>query len=167
MAQFPKDREILFVPDQHLGSHIADKFGVKYVLWPGYCPTHARLTAKQIADARAAHPGATVMVHPECTREVRDAADQRLSTGGMCAYARRSSDTEFIVGTELGILHRLRKENPGKNFYPAAELVCPNMKKTTLDKVRDSLANLETRVTVPEDIATRARRAIEAMLAVV
>ena len=85
----------------------------------------------------------------------------------MCAYARNSPDTEFIVGTELGILHRLRKENPGKNFYPAAELVCPNMKKTTLDKVRDSLANLETRVTVPEDIATRARRAIEAMLAVV
>ena len=167
MAQFPKDREILFVPDQHLGSHIAGKLGVQYVLWPGYCPTHARLTAKQIADARAAHPGATVMVHPECTREVRDAADQRLSTGGMCAYARNSPDTEFIVGTELGILHRLRKENPGKQFYPAAQLVCPNMKKTTLDKVRDSLANLETRVTVPEDIATRARRAIEAMLAVV
>ena len=166
MAQFPKDREILFVPDQHLGSHIAGKLGVQYVLWPGYCPTHARLTAKQIADARAAHPGATVMVHPECTREVRDAADQRLSTGGMCAYARNSPDTEFIVGTELGILHRLRKENPGKQFHPAAQLVCPNMKKTTLDKVRDSLANLETRVTVPEDVATRARRAIEAMLAV-
>ena len=166
MAQFPKDREILFVPDQHLGSHIAGKLGVQYVLWPGYCPTHARLTAKQIADARAAHPGATVMVHPECTREVRDAADQRLSTGGMCAYAKNSSDTEFIVGTELGILHRLRKENPGKQFHPAAQLVCPNMKKTTLDKVRDSLANLETRVTVPEDIATRAKRAIDAMLAV-
>ena len=166
MSSFPKDREIIFVPDQHLGSHIAGLLGVEYVLWPGYCPTHARLTAKQIADARAAHPGATVMVHPECPREVRDAADQRLSTGGMCAYAKNSSDTEFIVGTELGILHRLRKENPGKNFYPAAQLVCPNMKKTTLDKVRDSLANLETRVTVPEDIATRARRAIEAMLAV-
>ena len=167
MAQFPKDREILFVPDQHLGSHIADKLGATYVLWPGYCPTHARLTAKQIAAARAEHPGATVMVHPECPKEVRDAADQRLSTGGMCAYARNSPDTEFIVGTELGILHRLRKENPGKQFYPAAQLVCPNMKKTTLDKVRDSLANLETRVTVPEDIAVRAKRAIDAMLAVV
>ena len=166
MSRFPKDREILFVPDQHLGSHIADKLGVKYVLWPGYCPTHARLTAKQIADARAAHPGATVMVHPECPREVRDAADQCLSTGGMCAYARNSAETEFIVGTELGILHRLQSENPGKAFHPAAQLVCPNMKKTTLDKVRDSLLNMETRVVVHEEIAVRAKRAIDAMLAV-
>ena len=107
------------------------------------------------------------MVHPECPREVRDAADQRLSTGGMCAYARDSADTDFIVGTELGILHRLRKENPGKNFYPAAELVCPNMKKTTLDKVRDCLQDLSPVVTVPEEIAVRAKRAIDAMLAVV
>ena len=166
MSGFPKDREILFVPDQHLGSHIADKLGVKYVLWPGYCPTHARLTAKQIAEARTAHPSATVMVHPECPREVRAAADQCLSTGGMCAYARNSADAEFIVGTELGILHRLQNENPGKKFYPATQLVCPNMKKTTLDKVRDSLQNLETRVMVPEDVAIRAKRAIDAMLAV-
>ena len=133
----------------------------------GIGPTHAHLTAKQIAAARAAHPGATVMVHPECPREVRDAADQRLSTGGMCAYARNSPDTEFIIGTELGILHRLRKENPGKNFYPAANLVCPNMKKTTLDKVRDCLQDLSPVVTVPEDIAVRATRAIAALLAVV
>ena len=166
MSRFPNDREILFVPDQHLGSHIADKLGVKYVLWPGYCPTHARLTAKQIADARAAHPGATVMVHPECPREVRNAADQCLSTGGMCAYARNSSEKEFIVGTELGILHRLQNENPGKTFHPAAQLTCPNMKKTTLDKVRDSLLNMETRVVVPGEIAIRAKRAIDAMLAV-
>jgi len=166
MSRFPNDREILFVPDQHLGSHIADKLGVKYVLWPGYCPTHARLTAKQIADARAAHPGATVMVHPECPREVRNAADQCLSTGGMCAYARNSSEKEFIVGTELGILHRLQNENPNKTFHPAAQLTCPNMKKTTLDKVRDSLLNMETRVVVPVEIAIRAKRAIDAMLAV-
>ena len=131
-----------------------------------YCPTHARLTAKQIADARAAHPGATVMVHPECPREVRDATDQCLSTGGMCAYARNCAETEFIVGTELGILHRLQNENPGKTFHPAAQLTCPNMKKTTLDKVRDSLLNMETRVVVPEEIAIRAKRAIDAMLAV-
>ena len=130
MATFPKDREIIFVPDRHLGSHIAEKLGVTYILWPGYCPTHARLTAKQVADARAAHPGAPVLVHPECSKEVRDAADERLSTGGMCAFARNSSGQEFIVGTETGILHRLRQENPGKKFWPAAELVCPNMKKT-------------------------------------
>ena len=114
MATFPKDREIIFVPDRHLGSHIAEKLGVSYILWPGYCPTHARLTAKQVAAARAAHPGAPVLVHPECPKEVRDAADERLSTGGMCAFARTSPAQEFIVGTETGILHRLRQENPGK-----------------------------------------------------
>ena len=166
MATFPKDREIIFVPDRHLGSHIAEKLGVTYILWPGYCPTHARLTAKQVADARAAHPGAPVLVHPECSKEVRDVADERLSTGCMCAFARNSSEQEFIVGTEMGILHRLRQENPGKKFWPAAELVCPNMKKTTLEKVRDCLRDMSPAVTVPEDIAARAKRAIDAMLAV-
>ena len=166
MATFPKDREIIFVPDRHLGSHIAEKLGVSYVLWPGYCPTHARLTAKQVAAARAAHPGAPVLVHPECPKEVRDVADERLSTGGMCAFARTSPAQEFIVGTETGILHRLRQENPNKQFWPAAELVCPNMKKTTLEKVRDCLRDMSPAVTVPEDIAVRAKRAIDAMLAV-
>ena len=166
MSTFPKDREIIFVPDRHLGSHIAEKLGVTYTLWPGYCPTHARLTAKQVAAARAAHPGAPVMVHPECPKEVRDAADERLSTGGMCAFARTSPAQEFIVGTETGILHRLRLENPGKKFWPAAELVCPNMKKTTLEKVRDCLRDMSPVVTVPEEVAIRAKRAIDAMLAV-
>ena len=166
MATFPKDREIIFVPDRHLGSHIAEKPGITYTLWPGYCPTHARLTAKQVAAARAAHPGAPVLVHPECPKEVRDAADERLSTGGMCAFARTSPAQEFIVGTETGILHRLRQENPGKKFWPAAELVCPNMKKTTLEKVRDCLQDMSPVVTVQEDIAVRAKRAIDAMLAV-
>ena len=166
MATFPKEREIIFVPDQHLGSHIAEKIGVTYILWPGYCPTHARLTAKQVAAARAAHPGAPVLVHPECPKEVRDAADERLSTGGMCAFARTSPAQEFIVGTETGILHRLQLENPGKKFWPAAELVCPNMKKTTLEKVRDCLHDMSPVVTVPEEIAVRAKRAIDAMLAV-
>ena len=166
MATFPKDREILFVPDQHLGGHIAEKFGVKYELWPGFCPVHAALTAADLAAARAAHPGAPVLVHPECAKEVRDAADERLSTGGMCAYARTSAAQEIVVGTEEGILHRLRKENPGKTFWPAAKLECPDMKKATLEKVRDCLRDLAPVVTVPEDVATRARRAIEAMLAV-
>ncbi len=166
MATFPKDREIIFVPDQHLGSHIASRLGVSYILWPGYCPTHAQLTAKQIEAARAAHPGAPVLVHPECRREVRDAADERLSTGGMCAFARTSPLNEFIVGTETGILHRLRQENPGKTFWPAADLVCPNMKKTTLEKVRDCLRDMSPAVAVPKETAVRAKRAIDAMLAI-
>lgn len=165
MKTFAPDEKILFVPDQHLGGHIAAMLGREYILWPGYCPTHAALTAKRIADARALHPDAIVMVHPECAKDVRDAADERLSTGGMCAFAKSSGAREFIVGTEVGILHRLRKENPGKTFYPVSDmLVCPNMKKTTLQSLYESLRDMKERVSVPEDIANRARNAIEAML---
>ena len=167
MATFPADREIIFVPDQHLGSHIMGLLGRKYILWPGYCPTHAALSAKSIADARAAHPGAPVLVHPECARDVREAADERLSTGGMCRYARESAAKEILVGTEVGILHRLRRENPEKAFYPVNErLVCPNMKKTTLENLAEALREMKHRVIVPDDIAERARRAVEAMLAI-
>ena len=167
MAQFPPEQEILFVPDQHLGGHIAGMLGRTYTLWPGYCPTHAAVTVKAIEEARAQHPGAPVLVHPECARDVREAADERLSTGGMCRYARESSAQEIVVGTETGILHRLRKENPEKRFYPVSErLVCPNMKKNTLENLRDSLRDMKTEVTVPDEIAVRARRAIDAMLAI-
>ena len=167
MASMPSDREILFVPDQHLGGYVSGRLGRKYVLWPGYCPTHARLTPKMVADARTAHPGAKVMVHPECAKDVRDAADLCLSTGGMCKAAREDDAAEFVVGTETGILHRLRKENPGKSFHVADEgLVCPNMKKTTLENLAASLREMVHPVEVPSEIAARARRAIEAMLVV-
>ena len=167
MATIPRDREIIFVPDRHLGSHVSSLEGREYVLWPGYCPTHARLTAKTVEAARAAHPGAPLMVHPECPREIRDMADERLSTGGMCRFARESKADTILVGTEVGILHRLRRENPGKTFIPVSDsLVCPNMKKTTLENLAESLREMKTRVIVPEDVAVRARRAIEAMLAV-
>ena len=167
MATIPRNREIIFVPDRHLGSHVSSLEGREYVLWPGYCPTHARLTAKTVEEARAAHPGAPLMVHPECPREIRDIADERLSTGGMCRFARTSKADTILVGTEIGILHRLRRENPGKTFIPVSDsLVCPNMKKTTLENLAESLREMKTRVSVPEDIAVRARRAIEAMLAV-
>jgi len=167
MALFGPDEKILFVPDRHLGGHIAGLLGRDYTLWPGYCPTHAAITVASIEAARTAHPGAPVMVHPECAADVRAAADARLSTGGMCRFARESSAREFIVGTEIGILHRLRKENPGKTFHPVSErIICPNMKKTTLENLAESLRTMQTAVAVPDDIARRARRAIEAMLAV-
>ena len=167
MATFPPDREIIFVPDQHLGGHISGLLGREYTLWPGYCPTHQLITAKGIADARSLHPGAPVMVHPECAKDVREAADHALSTGGMCRFARESGDKEFIVGTEVGILHRLRKENPDKVFHPVSDrVVCPNMKKTTLENLAESLREMKTVVTVPEPVASRARHAVEAMLAV-
>lgn len=167
MASLPKGREIIFVPDQHLGGHIAGLRGETYVLWPGYCPTHARLTARRVLDAKAAHPGAPVLVHPECPKDVRDVADECLSTGGMCAYVRNSEAKEFVVGTEVGILYRLRTENPGKTFWPVDDsTICPNMKKTTLENLRDALRDMSPRVVVPPEIAARARKAIDAMLAV-
>lgn len=167
METFAPDEEIIFVPDRHLGSHVMGLLGRKYILWPGYCPTHQALTPQAIARARALHPQAPVMVHPECPEDVRAAADERLSTGGMCKFARESAAREFIVGTETGILHRLRRENPGKAFYPVNErLVCPNMKKTTAEKVLCALQSGEHEVVVPEEVAVRAKRAIDAMLAI-
>jgi len=164
MKTFGSDEEILFVPDRHLGGYVSALLGRTYELWPGCCPVHAGLTAEAIARARAAHPGAPVLVHPECSKEVRDAADERLSTGGMCKYARESAATDIVVGTEVGILHRLRRENPGKRFHPVAELTCGDMKKTTLENVRDALLHLQHEVIVPAETAERARRSIEAML---
>lgn len=167
MAEFPEDTEIIFVPDRHLGGHIASLLNREYTLWPGYCPVHAALAVEAIAAARALHPGAPVLVHPECSDEVRAAADKLLSTGGMCAFARESEHKEFIIGTEVGILHRLQKENPGKRFYPVSEnAVCPDMKLTTLDSIAAALKEMKTQVEVPEDVAIRAKRAIDAMLAV-
>lgn len=166
MAKFAPDEKILFVPDRHLGGHVSGLLGRSYELWPGYCPIHAAITPGMIAEARLAHPGAPVLVHPECAKEVRDAADERLSTGGMCSFAKESDCREFIVGTETGILHRLRKENPGKVFHPVSEkIVCADMKKTTLQSLADSLREMKTEVEVPEDVLVRAKNAIDAMLA--
>jgi len=164
---FPADQKIIFVPDQHLGSWTAEQLGRSFILWPGFCPTHARMTDRQIALARAEHPGAPVLVHPECPKGVRDIADQVLSTGGMCRYVKGRPEPVFLIGTETGILHRLQKENPEKQFYPILEsAVCPNMKKTTLEKVLWSLKENQTVVRVEEPIASRARKSIEAMLSI-
>jgi quinolinate synthase len=164
---FTADQKIIFVPDQHLGSWTAEQLGRSFILWPGFCPTHARMTDRQIALAREAHPGAPVLVHPECPKGVRDVADQVLSTGGMCRYVKGRTEPVFLIGTETGIIHRLQKENPEKQFYPILEsAVCPNMKKTTLEKVLWSLKENQTVVRVEEPIASRARKSIEAMLAV-
>jgi quinolinate synthase len=165
MRSFSPDEKILFVPDRHLGSHIAALLGREYELWQGCCPIHAKLTAEDIARARESHPEAVVMVHPECSGEVRSAADEALSTGGMCAFVKNSSAREFIVGTETGILHRLRKENPGKLFFPARDdIVCLDMKKITLGKLHLALAENRYEVTLPHEISQKAKRAIENML---
>jgi quinolinate synthase len=161
-----KEDEILFVPDRNLGRY-AQRFTKKKILpWEGYCIVHDRIRPEDVASARNAHPDAVVLVHPECRPEVIDRADHVASTSGIIKEVCTSAKREFIIGTEVGILHRLNRECPGKQCWPLAEsAVCRNMKKTDLAKVRDSLTTLQPRITVPEDVAVRARGAIERMLA--
>jgi len=163
----PRDREILFVPDRNLGAYVAAQTGRPLILYPGYCPTHARLHAEAVQHARIAHPGARVLIHPECRPEVTALADAVLSTSGMCRYARDSSASAFVVGTEVGLLHRLSLENPEKAFSPLADCaICPNMKKITLEKLLFALEHNQFRVTVPDDVRTRARQAVDRMVAI-
>jgi quinolinate synthase len=139
----------------------------KIIPWNGYCYVHDHLTAEQVRAARAEHPLAEVLVHPECRPEVIDEADFTYSTAGMGRHAKASAAREFIIGTEVGMIHRLKKENPDKEFYPlTSNAICQNMKKTDLAKILRALQTLEPRVTVPEEIAAKARRSIERMLAV-
>ena len=167
VRSIPPGREIFMVPDRNLAHYVAKVSGRAMTWWDGYCPTHERLTGEAVKKAREAHPGAPLIVHPECPPEVVGMADAVLSTAGMQAYCRRSAAREFIVGTEMGILYRLRKENPGKRFHIASRaLICPNMKLTTLEDVRDSLADLSPAITVPEGVRARAKAALDAMLAV-
>ena len=167
MKTFAADDEILFVPDRHLGGYIAGKLGRTYRCWQGYCPIHAKLTAEQIRVARERFGrDIPVLVHPECAKEVRDAADECLSTGGMCRFVKESPAKEFIIGTESGILHRLEKENPDKMFFPVGDLCCEDMKKITLENLRDALKENKVEVEVEAEIARKAKKAIEAMLAI-
>ena len=157
--------EILFVPDQYLGHYVSTRTGKNMILWPGFCPTHARITPERIRELKQENPQAKAVVHPECRPEVIAIADETLSTGGMCRYAQRDDVREMIVGTEIGIIYRLRKENPGKRFIPVSEqAICPNMKSITLEKVLWSLEEMGPEVKVPERIRVRARAVVDKML---
>lgn len=166
VVQSLKEKEVIFVPDKYLGAYTALQVPEKkFIFWPGYCPTHARITAEHIKRAKENHPEAEVLVHPECNPETISVADQALSTGGMVKYVKKSSNQEFVIGTETGIIYRLQKENPEKIFYPAAEVaVCPNMKKNTLEKVLWTLESLDNKIIVPEDIRVKAKQAIDRMI---
>jgi len=159
------DAEILFIPDQFLGHYVQTQLKRKLLLWPGYCPTHRRILADDILKRRAEHPEARVVVHPECTPETIALADHVGSTSGILRYCHDSDADTFIIGTEIGMLHRLSKENPGKTFHPVSDLAdCPNMKLTTVEKIFWCLRDLEYRITVPAEIAAKARQPIERML---
>jgi quinolinate synthase len=158
-------REILFVPDQYLGHYVSMRTGKKMILWPGFCPTHVRIKPESIKELKQEYPQAKIVVHPECRPEVIALADEVASTSGMCRYARRDEVREMVVGTELGIIHRLRKENPGKRFIPVSEqAICPNMKLITLEKVLWSLEEMSPEVKVPQEIRLRAKAAVDKML---
>ncbi len=167
IASIPADREIMFLPDANLGANLSRKLGRRMLLWQGCCPTHNALDPARIEKARAAHPGAVVMIHPECPVATVEAADVALSTGGMLKYARESDAKSFIVATEEGILHRLRRENPGKEFFPVEPpLRCQNMKKLTLENLRDSLRDMAPRIELDAETIRLARAPIDRMLAI-
>jgi quinolinate synthase len=167
VVQSIKSDNILFVPDQYLGDFIVKRTGIKMALWPGYCPTHMRILPEDIIRQKKEHPDARVVAHPECRPDVVALADEALSTSGMIRYAARPDVKDLIVGSEVEILHRLKKENPGKMFYPASDkAVCPNMKRITLEKILTSLETLTPEVKVPEDIRVKAKICVDRMLAI-
>jgi len=160
--------EILFVPDQNLGHYVSTQTKKKMVLYPGFCYVHHRLNPEQVKLAKKLHSEAPVIVHPECQPEVIALADAALSTSQMLRYVKASSHNSFIIGTEEGILHRMRKENPGKSFYLLTNSqICIDMKKTTLETLARTMEFRENIVTVPEEVRLKAKQAVERMLAVI
>lgn len=163
------DKEILFVPDYFLGTYAKRKTGRNIQVWAGYCPSHALITAERIREMKAEHPEAEFIMHPECgcLTKSMDLADGVLSTEGMLRYAKESRAPEFIVATEIGILHRMRQDNPDKKFFPASEQsVCKYMKMNTIEKIVLALERLEPEVKVPPETAKLARVCIDRMLAI-
>jgi quinolinate synthase len=163
----PKDREVIFVPDRNLGSWAEEQCNRSLLKWQGGCPIHGMLTVTDIRMAKIKYPQALVLMHPECRAEVRKLADYIGSTSGIIKYAEKSEATEFIIATEEGVLYELSERCPNKQFHLASRrLLCTNMKKTTLEKIRDSLKTLEPRIIVPEEIRERSAAALEKMLAI-
>jgi len=165
VQSLPRDRKILFVPDQHLGRFVEQRTGRSLILWPGYCTTHALISQDDILHARRQYPDAVVMAHPECSEPVKDMADALLSTGQMLKFVQGSSAKRFIVATEIGMIHPLKKARPDAEFIPASRRgVCPNMKKITVEKVLASLEDMQHPIEVPEEIRVKAAQALQRMV---
>ncbi len=160
--------DILFVPDQNLGHYISTQTKKNMILYPGFCYVHHRLKPEQVKLAKQLHPDARVLVHPECPPEVIALAEAALSTSQMLRYVKASSHQSFIIGTEEGILHRLRLENPDKSFYLISNgQICTDMKKTTLEVLAQTMELRQNIVTVPEEVRLKAKQAVDRMLAIV
>ena len=160
------EKDILFVPDQNLAAYVASKLPDKNIIpWEGYCVTHHRIRAEDVNKAKNAHPDAVLLVHPECRPEVTALADFVGSTRQIIDHAAASSDRKFIIGTEMGVLHKLKRDNPGKTFYLLSPgLVCPNMKKTTLNSLYESLRDMKYRIELSAEVIAAARGCLERML---
>ncbi len=159
--------EIIFTPDRNLGLYVQRMTGRDLIIWEGCCPIHDAITVEMVRELRELHPGALVVAHPECRPEVVALADAVSSTSGMFRVVKDHPGEEFIILTEAGMGHPLRKRFPGRRFhFPIQEPLCPDMKLITLEKVERSLAEMQPRVTVPEDVRERALRAVERMLSI-
>jgi quinolinate synthase len=157
--------EVLMTPDRNLARYTAKHTSKKIHTWNGYCPIHDNLTSNDVIKAKKKYPDAVFVAHPECRPEVLELADKVLSTSGMIRYAKESKNSSFIVGTEIGLIYPLEKANPDKNFYPASEkMLCPDMKKITLEAVARSLEFMEGEVKVPENIRQSAFKAVQRMV---
>jgi quinolinate synthase len=160
------DKKIIFVPDTNLGlyvkRYVKDK---EIILWPGYCPTHVNIKINDLRTLRLEHPGVEILVHPECTPDVIDFADFAYSTEGIIRHVVSSHKNEFIIGTEANMIHRLRKEAPGKVFYGVEGATCPSMREITLEDVRDSLLKTQYVIELSEEAISKAKAPLERMIA--
>jgi len=159
------NKQIMFLPDRNLGGYISEFFPEKeFILWDGFCRCHNKISRQDILKAKKEYKNAKVLVHPECPKEIRDMSDYIGSTSGIIEYATRDKCSEFIIGTEEGILHELRKRNPNKKFIiPGDRVCCQDMKKTTLENLYDTLLNMKNEITLDEDIRKKALRSLENM----
>ncbi|MFN3479434.1 MAG: quinolinate synthase [Thermodesulfovibrionales bacterium] len=166
VESLPEDK-VICIPDRNLSAWAQKNTGKKIISWDGFCHVHDRVTKEDVYKVRKEYPDALLMAHPECRLEVLELADHVTSTSGMLRFAKSSEAKRFIVGTETGLIHRLQKENPDKEFYPLRkDMVCPNMKKTTLKSVFTALKEMRHIIKVPEDIRVRAKNALDRMLRV-
>lgn len=160
-------RQIFMTPDKNLARYAIKHTDRNIMYWEGFCPVHNNLTVEQVREAKSAHPEALFLAHPECPPEVLELADEVKSTSGMIAYAGNSESREFIIGTEIGILHPLSKANPDKFFFPADPgMICSDMKKIGLREILTALENLQPEVKVPKEIREKAKGAVDRMLAI-
>ena len=161
-------KEILFVPDKNLGGYVSKQIPEKkFILWNGFCVTHHKVKVDEVEKMRQIHPDALLLVHPECQPEVLACADFAGSTKQIIDFAAESKNTKFIIGTEMGVLYKLKKSNPDKVFYLMSQgLVCPNMKKTTLKSVYEALSEMKYNIEIDEDTRIKAKKCLDRMLAI-